>query len=107
MEKQNARKQTLDQLHERRKQVVRLHKKGMKVMQIVAMTGLSYPAVRGSLLIYSMQGVGPPADPLAEDAAEVMVGSSAGLRKRLSSAPSSTTARSNSRWTFACGVGLR
>ncbi len=37
----------MEQLHERRKQVVRLHKKGIKVMQIVAMTGLSYPKVRG------------------------------------------------------------
>ena len=32
-----------------RKQVVRLHKKDIKVMQIVAMTGLSYPAVRGTI----------------------------------------------------------
>ena len=45
MEKENARKQTLEQLHERRKQVVRLHKKGIKIMQIVDMTGLSYPPV--------------------------------------------------------------
>jgi hypothetical protein len=29
MEKENARKQTLGQLHERRKQVVRLHKKAI------------------------------------------------------------------------------
>ena len=49
MEKENARKQTLEQLHERRKQVVRLHKKAIKIMQIVAMTGLSYPAVRATL----------------------------------------------------------
>jgi hypothetical protein len=49
MEKENARKQTLEQLHERRKQVVRLHKKGIKVMQIVALTGLSYPPVRARL----------------------------------------------------------
>ena len=41
MEKENAAKQTLDQLHERRKQVVRLHKKGIKIMTIAAMTGLS------------------------------------------------------------------
>jgi hypothetical protein len=32
MEKEDARYQTLEQLHERRKQVVRLHKKGIKVM---------------------------------------------------------------------------
>ena len=49
MEKENARKQTLEQLHERRKQVVRLHRKGIKIMQIVSMTGLSYPAVRATL----------------------------------------------------------
>ena len=49
MEKENARKQTLEQLHERRKQVVRLHKKGIKIMQIVAMTGLSYPPVRAAI----------------------------------------------------------
>jgi transposase len=47
MEKEDARYQTLEQLHERRKQVARLHKKGIKVMQIVEMTGLSYPTVRG------------------------------------------------------------
>ena len=46
MERENAAKQTLDQLHERRKQVVKLHKKGIKIMNIVAMTGLSYPCVR-------------------------------------------------------------
>jgi transposase len=56
MEKENARKQTLEQLHERRKQVVRLHKKGMKVMQIVAMTGLSYPAVRVTIDLFDAGG---------------------------------------------------
>ena len=35
MGKKDARNQTLERLHERRKQVVRLHKKGMKIMQIV------------------------------------------------------------------------
>ncbi len=49
MEKENARKQTLEQLHERRKQAVRLHKKGIKIMQIVDMTELSYPAVRACI----------------------------------------------------------
>ena len=65
MEKENARKQTLEQLHERRKQVVRLHKKSMKVMQIVTMTGLSYPAVRATIDLFDTGGVGPPSDPLA------------------------------------------
>jgi hypothetical protein len=96
MEKENARKQTLEQLHERRKQVVRLHKKSMKVMQIVTMTGLSYPAVRATIDLF---------DPLAEDVAEVMAVSSARFRRRLSSAPSSTIVLSNSRWIFACGAG--
>jgi hypothetical protein len=48
MDKETARKQILKQLHRRRKQVVRLHKKAIKIMQIVAMTGLSYPAVRAT-----------------------------------------------------------
>ena len=43
MEKESARNQKLVQLHERRKQVVRLHKQGMKIMQIVPMTGLKLP----------------------------------------------------------------
>ena len=44
VEKETAAKQTLDQLHERRKQVVILHKKGIKIMNVVEMTGLTYPA---------------------------------------------------------------
>ena len=42
MEKEDARKQTLAELHERRKQVIRLHRKGYKVMQIVELSGLSW-----------------------------------------------------------------
>ena len=56
MEKEDARYQTLEQLHERRKQVVRLHKKAVRIMQIVAMTGLSYPAVRRVLDLYAQGG---------------------------------------------------
>jgi len=56
MEKESARSQTLEQLHERRKQVVRLYKKGIKVMQIVAMTGLSYPTVRAAIDLYEAGG---------------------------------------------------
>ncbi len=44
--KKSARNQTLEQLHERRKQVIRLHKRGIKVMELVQMSGLSYPTVR-------------------------------------------------------------
>lgn len=56
MDKEDARNQTLVQLHERRKQVVRLHKRGTKVMQIVAMTGLSYPSVRRCIDLYEAGG---------------------------------------------------
>jgi transposase len=56
MDKENARKQTLEQLHERRKQVVRLHKKGIGVMQIVDITGLSYPAVRVCVDLFDSGG---------------------------------------------------
>jgi len=56
MDKEDARYQTLEQLHERRKQVVRLHKKAVKVMQIVAMTGLSYPTVRATIDMYEAGG---------------------------------------------------
>jgi hypothetical protein len=40
MENEDARYQTLAQLHERRKQMVRMHIKGTKIMVIVAMSGL-------------------------------------------------------------------
>ncbi|MDP3651984.1 MAG: IS630 family transposase [Rhodoferax sp.] len=56
MEKENARKQTLEQLHERRKQVVRLHKKAIGIMQIVGMAGLSYPAVRACIDLFDAGG---------------------------------------------------
>ncbi len=56
MENEDARFQTLEQLHERRKQVVRLHKKGIKVMQIVAMTGLSHPTVRTTIDLFDAGG---------------------------------------------------
>jgi hypothetical protein len=46
------------QLHERRKQVVRLHKKGIKIMQIVEMTGLSYPPVRATIDLFEAGGWG-------------------------------------------------
>ena len=49
MEKESARKQTLEQLYERRKQVVRLHKAAMGIMKIVALTGLTYPTVRSAI----------------------------------------------------------
>ena len=56
MDKEDARFQKLEQLHERRKQVVRLHRKGHGVMAIVGMTGLSYPAVRLASDLYEEGG---------------------------------------------------
>ena len=56
MEKENAAKQNLEQLHEQRKQVVRLHEKGIKVMTIVSMTGLSYPCVRSTVDLFDTGG---------------------------------------------------
>jgi transposase len=56
MEKEDARYQTLEQLYERRKQVVRLYKKGIKIMQIVGMAGLSYPTVRHVIDLFVQGG---------------------------------------------------
>ena len=56
MDKEDARYQTLEQLHERRKQVVRLHKKAHGIMTIVDMTGLSYPTVRRTIDLYEASG---------------------------------------------------
>ena len=52
MDKEDARFQKLEQLHERRKQVVRLHLRGNGVMQIVALTDLSYPSVRKAIDLF-------------------------------------------------------
>ena len=81
MERENAAKQTLDQLHERRKQVVRLHKKGIKIMTIVAMTGLSYPCVRSVVDLF-VAGRWPAFVQLAEAAPKAMVGCSARPKSR-------------------------
>lgn len=56
MEKEDARFQKLEVLHERRKQAVRLHRKGVKVMQVVAMTGLSYPTVVAAIARFDKGG---------------------------------------------------
>ena len=56
MEKEDARNQTLAQLHERRKQVVRLYRQGIRVMQIVPLTGLSYPTVRAAIDLFEAGG---------------------------------------------------
>jgi transposase len=76
MDKEDARFQKLEQLHERRKQVVRLHLRGTGVMQIVALTGLSYPTVRKAVDLFEAGGW-PAIKPAAR-------GRSAGDGRRLS-----------------------
>ena len=49
MEKEDARKQSREVLNERRKQVIRIHRKGVAVMGIMAQTGLSWMAVNTAL----------------------------------------------------------
>ncbi len=49
MDIEDARHLSLEQLHERRKQVARLHVKGHGVMKIVELTGLSDLAVRRAM----------------------------------------------------------
>jgi transposase len=49
LDKEDARFQTLPELHERRKQVIRLFKKGYGVMRIAELSGLSYPTVRNAI----------------------------------------------------------
>lgn len=56
MDKEDARYQKLEQLHERRKQVARLHRRGHGVMEIVELTGLSYPAVRAAIDAFEAGG---------------------------------------------------
>ena len=56
MDKEDARKQSLEQLYERRKQVVRLHKRQLGIMQIVELSGLSYPTVRNTITLYEAGG---------------------------------------------------
>lgn len=52
MDKEDARYQTMERLHERRRQFIRLHKRGIKVMELVQMPGLSSPAVRKVLDLF-------------------------------------------------------
>lgn len=58
MEKEDARKQSREVLHERRKQVIRLYRKGMPVMQIVEHSGLSWYAVNAAINRYLTAGAG-------------------------------------------------
>ena len=57
MDKEDARTQSREVLHERRKQVIRLHRQGMNAVQIVAQTGLSRCAVDVALRLYKLGGI--------------------------------------------------
>jgi transposase len=57
MDKEDARKQSLVERQVRRKQVIRLHQQGYKVMRVCEMTGLSYPTVRGVIDAFEVQGI--------------------------------------------------
>ena len=52
MQKDDARKQSREVLHERHKQVIRMHRKGVGVMQIVELTGLSWTGVNTALRLH-------------------------------------------------------
>jgi len=56
MKKHDARKDTLEVKHERRKQVVRLHLKGKGPMEIAELTGLTWPTVRVAIDLYDAGG---------------------------------------------------
>lgn len=56
MDKEDARCQKLEPLHERHKQIVRLHLRSMSVLQIVTLTGLSYPTVRKAIDLFEAGG---------------------------------------------------
>jgi hypothetical protein len=57
MSDHDARNQSLAELHERRKQVIGLHKKRYGVMQIVELTNLSWPTVRVAIDLYEAGGM--------------------------------------------------
>jgi transposase len=56
MVKEDARFQKLEHLHERRKQVVRLHLRGTAVMEIASLSGLSRPTVRKAINLFVAGG---------------------------------------------------
>jgi len=56
MEKEDAREQSREVLHEKHKQVIRLDRKGMPVMKIVEHTGLGWYAVNTAITVYSVTG---------------------------------------------------
>ena len=57
MDKEDARTQTRSELFTRRKEVIRLHRQGYAVMQLVGLTGLSWSAVRVAIDLYEAGGM--------------------------------------------------
>ena len=56
MDKEDARTQSREALHERRKQVIRLRRKGTGVMSVVEQTGLSWSAVNAAIGLFAAGG---------------------------------------------------
>lgn len=56
MKKHDARKDSLEVKHERRKQAVRLHLKGKGPMEVAELTGLTWPTVRVAIDLYKAGG---------------------------------------------------
>lgn len=56
MQKEGVRKQSREIQHERRKQVVRMHRKGVGAMEIVEQPGLSWTAVNYALRLHREGG---------------------------------------------------
>lgn len=56
MDKDDARYRKLEQLHERREQVARLHRKGHGVVAVVELMRLSFPAAWAALDAYETGG---------------------------------------------------
>ena len=57
MDKEDARTQTRSELFTRHKEVIRLHRQGYAVMQLVELTGLSWSAVRVAIDLYEAGGL--------------------------------------------------
>lgn len=57
MTKIDARKQTRQALHDRRRQVISLYEEGVPVMQIVAASGMSWSAVNSAIQRYLTEGM--------------------------------------------------
>ncbi len=57
MKENDARKCSMSELHERRKQIVRLHLKGHKVMEVAELAGVTHAMARRSIDLYEQGGM--------------------------------------------------